>query len=202
MKKSKERTRLVWRVCLLVLLANICIASYSGNRLYAGVSGSLEQMILDQKVSLNFKNKPIKDVLEVIKKQTGVGFAISTEIENAIGKVSVNANDVSLAEALKAVFASTNYECMTVNDQIVVVKKSAQKGKVTISGTVVDNYKEPVPGAVIFIKGTANGVEADLDGKFKLVMDRAGEIEVILWQKTNAIIMRCWVSKRPPAQMR
>ena len=69
MKKSKERTRLMWRVSLLVLLANICIASYSGNRLYAGgVSGSLEQMILDKKVSLNFKNKPIKDVLEEIKK--------------------------------------------------------------------------------------------------------------------------------------
>ena len=118
MKKSKGRTRLMWRVSLLVLLANICIASYSGNRLYAGgVSGSLEQMILDKKVSLNFKNKPIKDVLEEIKKQTGVGFAISAEIENAIGRVSVNANDLSLSEALEQVFAGTNYEGKSVNDR-------------------------------------------------------------------------------------
>ena len=180
MKKSKGRTRLMWRVSLLVLLANICIASYSGNRLYAGgVSGSLEQMILDKKVSLNFKNKPIKDVLEEIKKQTGVGFAISAEIENAIGRVSVNANDLSLSEALEQVFAGTNYEGKSVNDQIVVVKKSAQKGKVTISGSVLDNYKIPVPGAIVFIKGTKIGVEADLDGKFKLEMDKAGAIEVV-----------------------
>ena len=180
MKKSKERIRLMWRVSLLVLLANICIASYSGNRLYAGgVSGSLEQMILDKKVSLNFKNKPIKDVLEEIKKQTGVGFAISAEIENAIGRVSVNANDLSLSEALEQVFAGTNYEGKSVNDQIVVVKKSAQKGKVTISGSVLDNYKIPVPGAIVFIKGTKIGVEADLDGKFKLEMDKAGAIEVV-----------------------
>ena len=66
MKNLKKKTRLVLRVCLLVLLANICTVSYSDGRLYAGVSSSLEQKILDQKVSLNFKNKPIKDVLEEI----------------------------------------------------------------------------------------------------------------------------------------
>ena len=90
MKNLKKKTRLVLRVCLLVLLANICTVSYSDGRLYAGVSSSLEQKILDQKVSLNFKNKPVKDVLEEIKKQVGVGFAITSEIEDEIGKVSVN----------------------------------------------------------------------------------------------------------------
>lgn len=92
------------RVCLLVLLANICTVSYSDGRLYAGVSSSLEQKILDQKVSLNFKNKPIKDVLEEIKKQVGVGFAITSEIEDEIGKVSVNIEDVPLFEALEKIF--------------------------------------------------------------------------------------------------
>ncbi len=56
MKNLKEKTRLVLRVCLLVLLANICTVSYFDGRLYAGVSSSLEQKILDQKVSLNFKS--------------------------------------------------------------------------------------------------------------------------------------------------
>lgn len=54
---------------------------------------------------------------------------------------------------------------------------SAQDGKITVTGKVLDN-KEPVPGAVIFIKGTSNGVEADFDGNFTLVMDKPGTIEV------------------------
>ena len=54
---------------------------------------------------------------------------------------------------------------------------AAQDGKITVSGKVLDN-KEPVPGAVIFIKGTTNGVEADLDGNFTIVMGQAGAIEV------------------------
>ncbi len=187
MKNLKKKTRLVLRVCLLVLLANICTVSYSDGRLYAGVSSSLEQKILDQKVSLNFKNKPIKDVLEEIKKQVGVGFAITSEIEDEIGKVSVNIEDVPLYEALEKIFAGTNYECMIVNNQIVVVKMSAQKGKVTVQGTIFDNYKEPIPGAVVFIKGTNNGVEADFDGNFKLVMDHAGEIEVVAMGYKNYV---------------
>ncbi len=57
-------------------------------------------------------------------------------------------------------------------------KESAvQDGKLTVKGKVLDN-KEPVPGAVIFIKGTAFGVEADYDGNFILTMDKAGIIEV------------------------
>ena len=54
-----------------------------------------------------------------------------------------------------------------------------ESGKITISGTVLDNYKMPVPGAVIFIKGTQVGVETDNDGKFTLDLAKAGTIEVV-----------------------
>ena len=54
---------------------------------------------------------------------------------------------------------------------------SAQDGKITVKGKVMDN-KEPVPGAVVFIKGTSNGVEADHNGNFTLVMNQSGAIEV------------------------
>jgi len=41
-------------------------------------------------------------------------------------------------------------------------------GQTKISGTVVDNTNEGLPGASVVIKGTTNGTETDFDGKFTL----------------------------------
>lgn len=41
-------------------------------------------------------------------------------------------------------------------------------GQTTITGTVVDEANEPLPGATVVIKGTTNGTSTDFDGKFTL----------------------------------
>ena len=41
-------------------------------------------------------------------------------------------------------------------------------GQIKITGTVVDEMGEPLPGANIVIKGTVNGTSTDFDGKFQL----------------------------------
>jgi hypothetical protein len=38
---------------------------------------------------------------------------------------------------------------------------------ITISGVVVDQFGEPIPANIV-VEGTANGVQADIDGKFTL----------------------------------
>ena len=47
--------------------------------------------------------------------------------------------------------------------------QSASSGAtVTLTGTVLDKSSEPLPGASILVKGTANGVATDVDGKFTI----------------------------------
>ena len=162
---------------MLVLLVCICSVHMYGNSSSVKEVTAFEQKLQSETVTLNFKNRPLKEVLNAIKSQTGVGFAISNEAEKEIGRVTVALTDISVAQALEKIFANTDYQCTTVNNQIVVNRKPAQEGKITISGKVLDN-REPVPGAVVFIKGTSTGVEADADGNFKLVMNQAGAIEV------------------------
>ena len=162
---------------MFVLLVCICSVHLYGNSSSVKEVTSFEQKIQSEKVTLNFKNKPLKDVLNSIKSQTGIGFAISADVENAVGKVTIDVKDVTIAQALDKLFANTDYQCNTVNNQIVVAKKAAQKGKITVKGKVLDN-NEPVPGAVVFVKGTSAVAEADLDGNFQLVMEKAGQIEV------------------------
>ena len=55
---------------------------------------------------------------------------------------------------------------------------SAQDGKVTVSGEVVDNQGEPVIGANVLEVGTTNGVITDLDGRFKLSVNSKSEIQM------------------------
>ena len=39
---------------------------------------------------------------------------------------------------------------------------------VTLTGTVLDKSSEPLPGASVLVKGTANGVATDVDGRFTI----------------------------------
>lgn len=178
MKKTRTSPGFFGRLCASAAIACSCMAFCPSNQLYAESLTRLEQMVQDQKVTLNFRNRPVKDVLEEIKKQTGIGYAISSEIEKAIGRVTVNVKDKSVSEALETIFAGTDYTYRTVNNQIIVAERPAQKGRITVSGTILDNFKDPLPGAVVFVKGTTKGVETDLDGKFTLVLDKPGTIEV------------------------
>ena len=41
-------------------------------------------------------------------------------------------------------------------------------GQTKITGTVVDNTNQPLPGASVVVKGTTNGTSTDFDGKFTL----------------------------------
>ncbi|MDE6329376.1 MAG: TonB-dependent receptor [Muribaculaceae bacterium] len=43
--------------------------------------------------------------------------------------------------------------------------------KITVTGTVIDEYGEPLIGATIMQKGTSNGTAADFDGNFELTCD-------------------------------
>ena len=48
----------------------------------------------------------------------------------------------------------------------------------SVSGTVVDNNGEPIIGASVQVKGTANGVVTDLDGNFKMSVPAKQKITV------------------------
>lgn len=47
-------------------------------------------------------------------------------------------------------------------------QQSSHGARVTITGTVADTYKEPLPGVAVMIVGTTDIVTTNLDGQFKL----------------------------------
>ena len=53
------------------------------------------------------------------------------------------------------------------------------QNNVTVSGTVVDENGEPILGAGIVVKGTTNGITADLDGRFSLTVPAGSVLQFI-----------------------
>ena len=178
MKKTKDNTGLLLRVFVLAVSAFLFIVP--AQRLWAGGgSSSAQQVNTKATVTLKFRIVPVREVLNEIKKQTGTGFAVSGEIEKALGRISIDVKDVTITKAMDAVLANTAFEYRVINNQIVINRKKASKdGKIRISGTVLDNYREPVVGAIVYAKGTSICAEADIDGNFMLVMNSPGPVEI------------------------
>jgi len=50
--------------------------------------------------------------------------------------------------------------------------------QITITGTVIDNFGDPVLGANVVVKGTTNGATTDLDGNYSLKADKGSTLVV------------------------
>ena len=59
----------------------------------------------------------------------------------------------------------------------VAFSPSADAQKREITGTVVDETGDPVPGAAVMLKGSTSGVMTDLDGAFSI---RVGENDILV----------------------
>src|SRR4051812_48740517 len=46
----------------------------------------------------------------------------------------------------------------------------AQTEKITVTGTILDDSKQPIPGAVIVVKGTTDGTVTEADGTYSITV--------------------------------
>ena len=82
----------------------------------------------------------------------------------------------TVQEVLDEVFKNTSLRYFFENDIIYIVNKQKdepeKKEGRSISGTVKDTKKNPLPGVTVLIKGTTVGVVTDVDGKFKITLPK------------------------------
>lgn len=54
----------------------------------------------------------------------------------------------------------------------------ANAQKVAVNGAIVDNDNEPIPGAIILIKGTENGSQTNFDGQFSIKVEKGDKLVI------------------------
>lgn len=167
------------KIIVLVLLC--CIASVSQTYAESG-SVTIQQIMQQKRVTLDLKNQPIKVILQEMKRQSGISFMFKDEADlSSLSSLSINVKNETVVNALKVLFANTNFTYDIVGDTVNIVKKSVVKvtqKKISANGIVVDKSGKPVVGATVIEVGTANGAISSETGSFAIVAPENAKIEI------------------------
>ena len=144
------------------------------------------QDALNKKLSINVTNIELKTVLEKVQSIVDAKFVFSPTIINVKRKLSFSIQDKTVADFLNQIVQPLGINYKGVGNLIILYdardKDDASKisaiSNITapekkpidreISGVVVNDHKEPVPGASVSIQGTNIGTLTDAKGKFHL----------------------------------
>ena len=138
------------------------------------------------KVSINIQDQSILDVVQAIEKQTDYLFVYDKNDIDLDRKLSLVANDISVADVLSGVFNNTNVVFAKVGSNIILMPKTSIPQQQRISGTVTDATNgDPIIGANVIVEGTALGVITDLKGKFSIDLPDANSTIIISYVGYN-----------------
>lgn len=135
-------------------------------------------------ITLNFKNKPLKEVLQEIEKQSAHSFVYSSTTINVTQPVSIECTNATLNTALDKLSSNAGLTYTIKNNQVMLapvdkkpstltktevsVQNNASLDGKVIKGRVLDEKGETIVGANVWVKGTTTGIATDLDGNYTL----------------------------------
>ena len=102
-------------------------------------------------------------------------FFYDQEIVNAAPRITLKVSNVSLQDVLERITLQTKLYFNRDNHTISVGKQKIGQDTSkdiklrNLKGRVVDQNGEPIIGASVLVKGTANGVITDMDGNYNLI---------------------------------
>ncbi|MCX6335374.1 MAG: carboxypeptidase-like regulatory domain-containing protein, partial [Bacteroidia bacterium] len=119
-------------------------------------------------VTLDMKDKPIRDVLKTIEQQTEIRFFFSDDLLAMNDLIDVKAEDRNIISVLDDLFVQSplTYKAYE-NNLIVIIPKSFLQQK-RITGIITDRSGTPLAGVNIFAPGTTVGVISGTDGRYTI----------------------------------
>jgi TonB-dependent SusC/RagA subfamily outer membrane receptor len=153
-----------------------------------------EEDVLDKKITLVVKQKPVRDVLNDISQLVEIKFVYSSQKIPARKKVSILAMDQKVREVLDLLLEPLDVLYYVSGNQIVLIKKYELNDVVvklqgladnkkqipadffykTITGKVNNDKGEPLQGVSVVVKGTTRGTTTSATGNFTIDAE-AGE---------------------------
>jgi TonB-linked SusC/RagA family outer membrane protein len=182
MKRQLFLNQFLFRLMKISLLQAFLAVIFTGVSLANEVSA---QELLTRTISLNVEKQDLRKVLNKIETQAHIKFAYRPRVLPADSKISLVAVNLSLAEVLEKVVKPLRLRYEVIGQQIIlspeIVKKDQSAGQtglltphgsasvdLTVSGKIVDDKGESLPGVSIILKGTQRGTITDKDGKYTL----------------------------------
>ncbi len=125
----------------------------------------------DEIITYSGTSVSVSQVLDYIEQNTDYSIAYSSQYIDLDRKVSVDVKQKKVKYLLEEIFAGTSIAIKVNEKRILLYDKTIQQQpgeKITITGKVMDNVGEVIPGASVVVKGTTVGTITDIDGKYTL----------------------------------
>jgi TonB-dependent starch-binding outer membrane protein SusC len=112
-----------------------------------------------------------------IERQTPFQFSYDNKAINKKARIVLEKNEGTVMDFLVEVSQQASLSFRQVNNNIDTKKKADKEPisqetevEITVSGKVIDDKGEPLPGALITVAGTTTGTVADFDGNYTLTV--------------------------------
>lgn len=151
-----------------------------------------------QKININFKDTPIKEVIKEISQQTGYNFVYSNALTAINDKVSISysADKAPVEKLLDILFnergisykidkkqiilAPKNIVPVNNNNQPTSQTKNQDQERFTLKGKVLDESKLPLVGVTVLNLSTKKGTYTDNNGNYSIEVKEGDKVQFIL----------------------
>ena len=118
-----------------------------------------------EKISLDVKKIKLAKVLQLIEQRSSYHFVYSSSYVPINKDVSITVTNIPVTELLSTLLTNINLKYSISDGGLVVISR---RKEAPITGIVKDATGGVLPGASVRVKGTAIGVNTDVNGKFSL----------------------------------
>lgn len=119
-------------------------------------------------LSVNSKNKTVKEVFQDIEKQSEFRFFYNEKFTDLNRRVDFNIKGMSIYELMDKLFDSSKITYKVMDDNLIVITPDNGQQEKTIKGKVTDDSGQPLPGVTILVKGTTQGIVTDGNGNYNI----------------------------------
>ncbi|MFY0598928.1 MAG: TonB-dependent receptor [Cyclobacteriaceae bacterium] len=163
------------KFCIYGIVLQLSIYSF----VLATDVGAQYKSVNEIKLDLSMKSPTnLKKVLNEIEKSTGFQFSFIDQelISSSNYSLNLPSNEYNLGDLLRNISEQSGLTFKRVNDNIYIRKRQYEDNvsitevmtKSEITGQIVDENGEPLPGATIVVTGTSIGTTSDFEGNFTL----------------------------------
>ncbi|WP_341836164.1 TonB-dependent receptor [Chitinophaga pollutisoli] len=135
-------------------------------------AGAKGQTGFSRKITVNFKDTPLKEALKTITREAGTVFVYTSNDAAFQARVTYSATAESAEAVIKKILAQRQLTYKVMEGKVLIEKAlppAPQEKPLSITGKVVDESNgEPMPGVSVRLKGGSLGATTDAEGLYHL----------------------------------
>ena len=123
----------------------------------------------NSRFSISVKNQKMREVLKEIEEQSQYRFFYSENLLKLDEKVTIELKDESIENLLNALFENEHLDYEINPNKLIVLRPTdLPQSEIAVSGKVVEENGEAIPGVTVLLKGTTIGTITDIEGRYNI----------------------------------